>query len=53
MKYISLPPPTQKCQENQHFFMIISILMELRFQKANGSVNEIHTGSIAKSIIWN
>lgn len=35
------------------FFLIISILMELQFQKANGSVNEFHTSSIAKSIIQN
>lgn len=56
MKYF--PSPLQlknvrKINTFFFFFLIISILMELQFQKANGSVNEFHTSSIAKSIIQN
>lgn len=57
MKYFPSPLQPKNVRKINTFFVcvcvIISILMELQFQKANGSVNEFHTSSIAKSIIQN
>lgn len=50
MKYISLPLQPQNARKTNTSFAFFSILIVLRFQKANGSVNEFHTGSVADSV---